>query len=202
MSPEFSAATSKTRRRLEVFADLWFEERPTRLPHLRLLSNVMGSRTKRAPGGADFRSRRRTLRVASSGARAGCHSVTNGAIAQLGERLNGIQEVRGSTPLGSTNSSPVTYYIVSRLTSAHEMLAFTPMRRSVPVRFLLKSPADLLPWAGGACDRDRLALPLYNLRFDTTEIWSNVSISPSATSTTRRSAAVSGGCGGTGSPTS
>ena len=26
-----------------------------------------------------------------------------GAIAQLGERLNGIQEVRGSTPLGSTN---------------------------------------------------------------------------------------------------
>ncbi len=27
---------------------------------------------------------------------------TYGAIAQLGERLNGIQEVRGSTPLGST----------------------------------------------------------------------------------------------------
>ena len=27
----------------------------------------------------------------------------DGAIAQLGERLNGIQEVRGSTPLGSTN---------------------------------------------------------------------------------------------------
>ena len=26
----------------------------------------------------------------------------SGAIAQLGERLNGIQEVRGSTPLGST----------------------------------------------------------------------------------------------------
>jgi hypothetical protein len=30
--------------------------------------------------------------------------VLRGAIAQLGERLNGIQEVRGSTPLGSTNS--------------------------------------------------------------------------------------------------
>ena len=29
----------------------------------------------------------------------------DGAIAQLGERLNGIQEVRGSTPLGSTNPS-------------------------------------------------------------------------------------------------
>ena len=70
MSPEFSAATSKTRRRLEVFAELWFEERPTHLPHLRRLSNVIGSRTKRAPGGADFRSRRRTVRVASSGARA------------------------------------------------------------------------------------------------------------------------------------
>ena len=27
----------------------------------------------------------------------------DGAIAQLGERLNGIQEVRGSTPLGSTS---------------------------------------------------------------------------------------------------
>ena len=28
--------------------------------------------------------------------------TSGGAIAQLGERLNGIQEVRGSTPLGST----------------------------------------------------------------------------------------------------
>ena len=32
---------------------------------------------------------------------------TDGAIAQLGERLNGIQEVRGSIPLGSTNSTHV-----------------------------------------------------------------------------------------------
>ena len=29
---------------------------------------------------------------------------TDGAIAQLGERLNGIQEVSGSIPLGSTKS--------------------------------------------------------------------------------------------------
>ena len=29
----------------------------------------------------------------------------DGAIAQLGERLNGIQEVRGSTPLGSTKQT-------------------------------------------------------------------------------------------------
>jgi hypothetical protein len=28
-----------------------------------------------------------------------------GAVAQLGERLNGIQEVVGSTPIGSTNST-------------------------------------------------------------------------------------------------
>ena len=30
------------------------------------------------------------------------HSVILGAVAQLGERLNGIQEVRGSIPLSST----------------------------------------------------------------------------------------------------
>ena len=30
---------------------------------------------------------------------------TPGAVAQLGERYNGIVEVRGSTPLGSTNLS-------------------------------------------------------------------------------------------------
>ncbi len=29
-----------------------------------------------------------------------------GAVAQLGERLNGIQEVRGSIPLGSTSDCP------------------------------------------------------------------------------------------------
>ena len=34
--------------------------------------------------------------------RNGFRTVPRGAIAQLGERLNGIQEVRGSTPLGST----------------------------------------------------------------------------------------------------
>jgi hypothetical protein len=28
-----------------------------------------------------------------------------GAVAQLGERLNGIQEVRGSIPLGSTSKT-------------------------------------------------------------------------------------------------
>ena len=31
-----------------------------------------------------------------------------GVVAQLVERLNGIQEVRGSTPLGSTTANPET----------------------------------------------------------------------------------------------
>ena len=30
--------------------------------------------------------------------------LENGAVAQLGERMNGIHEVRGSIPLGSTNT--------------------------------------------------------------------------------------------------
>ena len=32
--------------------------------------------------------------------------IPDGAIAQLGERLNGIQEVGGSTPPGSTKAHP------------------------------------------------------------------------------------------------
>ena len=35
--------------------------------------------------------------------------TSGGAIAQLVERLNGIQEVRGSTPLGSTKAIPLVY---------------------------------------------------------------------------------------------
>ena len=31
-----------------------------------------------------------------------CGAPTGGAVAQLGERLNGIQEVEGSIPFGST----------------------------------------------------------------------------------------------------
>ena len=38
-----------------------------------------------------------------------------GAVAQLGERLNGIQEVRGSTPLGSTLHAPLAQ-LVEQLT--------------------------------------------------------------------------------------
>jgi hypothetical protein len=35
-------------------------------------------------------------------------ALRRGAIAQLGERLNGIQKVRGSNPLSSTNDPPLT----------------------------------------------------------------------------------------------
>ena len=34
--------------------------------------------------------------------------ASDGALAQLGERLHGMQEVRGSTPLGSTTSFLIT----------------------------------------------------------------------------------------------
>ena len=34
-----------------------------------------------------------------------CPSLQSGAVAQLGERVNGIDEVRGSSPLSSTNTS-------------------------------------------------------------------------------------------------
>ena len=38
--------------------------------------------------------------------------VPDGGIAQLGERLNGIQEVRGSTPLISTTHENVPYIVL------------------------------------------------------------------------------------------
>ncbi len=34
-----------------------------------------------------------------------------GAVAQLGARLDGIEEVVGSNPIGSTNLSPVVFYV-------------------------------------------------------------------------------------------
>ena len=46
-----------------------------------------------------FQMRRQSGRVHAAGRR----RQVCGAVAQLGERLNGIQEVGGSTPLGSTN---------------------------------------------------------------------------------------------------
>jgi hypothetical protein len=46
------------------------------------------------------------LTVCGGGAiKAGSVISSGGAVAQLGARLDGIEEVRGSNPLGSTNSS-------------------------------------------------------------------------------------------------
>ena len=42
-----------------------------------------------------------------SGCRFGGWTMDGGAVAQLGERLNGIQEVRGSTPLSSMPGTEV-----------------------------------------------------------------------------------------------
>ncbi len=48
--------------------------------------------------------KRRTFRLILSGdlPKPRVVKITNGALAQLGERLHGMQEVRGSIPLGST----------------------------------------------------------------------------------------------------
>ena len=42
------------------------------------------------------------------------HAMLHGGIAQLGERLNGIQEVRGSTPLISTMTNVLTAFSCQR----------------------------------------------------------------------------------------
>jgi len=45
------------------------------------------------------------LRLPGTGIKTRAHRSTRiGALAQLGERLHGMQEVRGSIPLGSTKS--------------------------------------------------------------------------------------------------
>lgn len=48
----------------------------------------------------------RTVAPRVAGSRPAGHLVRNGAVAQLGERVNGIDEVRGSTPLGSISEPP------------------------------------------------------------------------------------------------
>ena len=66
--------------------------------------------------------------------------TSGGAIAQLVERLNGIQEVRGSTPLGSTNSHIEKHQIVLPFSSGDLPL---PHR---PVLFFLRRFMLLDPW--------------------------------------------------------
>ena len=62
------------------------------------------------------------------------NSPTDGGLAQLGERLNGIQKVDGSSPLSSTNINPcvttsyagVLCWISDRITRSRLCLGYRP----------------------------------------------------------------------------
>ena len=47
------------------------------------------------------------------------NSILNGDIAQLGDRLHGMQEVVGSIPTGSTNPTPRDFGSVAQVVRAH-----------------------------------------------------------------------------------
>ncbi len=67
------------------------------------------------------------------------HRVPRGAIAQLGERLNGIQEVRGSTPLGSTSFRCLFKTLRDPASASYcDARGNEPVSRSTP-----SSPADV-----------------------------------------------------------
>jgi hypothetical protein len=53
-----------------------------------------------------------------------------GAIAQLGERLNGIQEVRGSIPLGSTTFHARLAQLGEHMIDVHEVSGSIPLPRT------------------------------------------------------------------------
>ncbi len=66
--------------------------------------------------------------------------MDDGAVAQLGERLNGIQEVRGSNPLSSTLYHQVGWYRGGK--------PFVPDRRGV-FCYVKVSPFDNGPFDYG-----------------------------------------------------
>ncbi len=71
------------------------------LPALRLTHPISGQNA-RAPAGRSQRAKRMQNSFDKSGPPPTLVSSPGGVVAQLAERLNGIQEVRGSNPLGST----------------------------------------------------------------------------------------------------
>ena len=69
-----------------------------------------------------------------------------GAVAQLGERLNGIQEVRGSIPLGSTGRARVAELVDAQDSGS---CGGNPVRVRVPPRAFRR-----IVWSGtGRSDR-------------------------------------------------
>jgi hypothetical protein len=65
-----------------------------------------------------------------------------GAVAQLGERLNGIQEVRGSIPLGSTREINCLWRSVGDHSAAFEFWGFVRIwvtKNSLGQDFFLRS---------------------------------------------------------------
>ena len=78
----------------DIIGDVEDEEEPELSPRVGCAGHLrQGACWSRRPGSVQLRQFR---------TRPSRHRVPRGAIAQLGERLNGIQEVGGSTPPGST----------------------------------------------------------------------------------------------------
>ena len=65
----------------------------------------------------------------------------NGGIAQLGERLHGMQEVIGSIPFTSTNVSNVSKETVQVMTLSSRGLGHHPFTVSTGVRIPVGSPS-------------------------------------------------------------
>ena len=74
-----------------------------------------------------------------------------GAIAQLGERLHGMQEVSGSIPLGSTNQSDTPFLCLRPFAISEGK--FTARNAATDAKFLALSPEHSAFW--GACLRYR-----------------------------------------------
>ena len=72
------------------------------------------------------------------------HPSSRGAVAQLGERLNGIQEVVGSTPIGSTKNSrdfiKENFWLEGHLKAISPIKALSP--KIVRVLSALPHPLD------------------------------------------------------------
>jgi hypothetical protein len=77
---------------------------------------------------------RRERERLSAEVRVSTRSITSyGAVAQLGERLNGIQEVRGSIPLSSTTNAQLAQ-LGEHMIDVHEVRGSIPLLRTINSR--------------------------------------------------------------------